>query len=670
MPPQKWELTESPPSKSTNEGPPSSRGRHSSRGPPSSRASSRSVTPRNRDASPFATTNSNLGGNWERLETPNQTALMSPQVTARYERPPSSGSRRGSSQSARGPSPSPRAKSGERSGQWEQASLASSISSKAKRRADTPMPRRLDLIQKKSPYRWTGQHEGAPKGCKCPVCQPMDIAASRVAGLHSGTINLTLSDKLNLNEKPELGEVAPAKPELTAGSKRRGTEVGELIENQEGNNKKTATATGKGWGGSNSQLMPKARKTEVGDHLVLAGNEPRPEDADKFEFHLQFKGFKRKKKGYFSRPSHTGLSMQGDLWKERSHIKSGDRKCPAEQELGWDPEPRGMAKESHLSRSLHDFQASRTQRSARGHTPDSARSRGSSIGSYSSRGRLQRSLSERDLPLSETGSIRGERRRQPREYIVPQVNDKVIGAKFENVPQDHLYDDHRGPTNEHFHMSKPNHQIRPSMFQNGGGLIEQDPREQARRGIHESDLVCDSYHFEEGMPWMFSKSKGWGERDYIAKRRLRKWGEFSHGPSLRYVALEERAKPLYRYHRAVSAPPEVSGERHAASLLGSIPILGGDRGRCRDTWESWRPAKRGYCNEKTNSSREVADAVRNAEIHNYDKNFQKRVKSDPKFADLCHETAKMHRENKKMKKELRQKWQATSIGALLKPDPT
>jgi hypothetical protein len=476
----------------------------------------------------------------------------------------------------------------------------------------------------------------------------MDIASSRVAGLHSGTINLTLSDKLNLTEKPELGEVAPSKPELTAGSKRRGTEVGELIEfsaakpTAKSTKSKSATgeATNKGWKGTNN---PRARKTEVGDHLVLAGNEPRPEDADKFEFHLQFKGFKRKKKGYFSRPSHTGLSMQGLMWNDRSHLKDTDQRCQAEKDM---------------------------PQSARFHSSDSTRSRSSSV--RSSRGHLQRSLSERDLPLSETSSSRGERRRQPKEYIVPQKNDKVIGAKFQQVPQDHLYDDHRGPTNEHFHMSKPTSEIRPSLFQNGVGLIESDPREARKRGsnqINESDLVCDSYHFEEGMPWMFSKSKGWGERDYIAKRRLRKWGEFSHGPSLRYVALEERSKPLYRYHRAVSAPPEVSGERHAASLLGSIPILGGDRGRCRDTWESWRPAKRGYYNGTANNSREVADAVRNAEIANYPKNFKKRITSDPKFAQLCSDTAKMHKEAISKKKELQKKWRATSIGALLQPDP-
>merc|ERR1719191_1048904 len=176
-------------------------------------------------------------------------------------------------------------------------------------------------------------------------------------------------------------------------------------------------------------------------------------------------------------------------------------------------------------------------------------------------------------------------------------------------------------------------------------MIEQDLRSKDGGGsVADDHLACDSYHFEEGMPWMFSKSKGWGQRDYIAKRRLRKWGEFSHGPSLRHVALEERAKPLYRYHRAVSAPPEVSGERHAASLLGSIPILGGDRGRCKDTWESWRPAKRGCDNPMTNSSREVADAVRNAEIHNYKKNYKKRIDKDPKFTQLCSETAQMHKE--------------------------
>merc|ERR1712139_744021 len=158
-------------------------------------------------------------------------------------------------------------------------------------------------------------------------------------------------------------------------------------------------------------------------------------------------------------------------------------------------------------------------------------------------------------------------------------------------------------------------------------------------------------------PWLFSQSKGFGH-DLNAKRRLKKWGEFSHGPSLRYVALEERAKPLYRYHRAVSAPPEVSGERHASSLLGSIPVLGGDKGRCKDTWESWRPAKGGCVGG--NSSKEVSDACRNAEIHNYGKNFRKRMHSDSKFAQLCRETAREKTENEQTQKNLRKKWQTTS----------
>lgn len=275
--------------------------------------------------------------------------------------------------------------------------------------------------------------------------------------------------------------------------------------------------------------------------------------------------------------------------------------------------------------------------------------------------------------MSDTSSVRRERRRSSQDPpVVAQVPDTIIGAKFEEIPQEHLYHDHKGDANEHFQMSKPNPELRPSLFQSGVGMVEQDPRTAARakrRGkdnIDESDLFCDSYHFEEGMPWLFSQSKGFGH-DLNAKRRLKKWGEFSHGPSLRYVVLEERAKPLYRYHRAVSAPPEVSGERHAASLLGSIPILGGDRGRCKDSWESWRPAKRG-CDSQQNSSHEVADAVRNAEIQDYSKNFKKRMDKDPKFAQLCKDTAKMHRDDIQTKKQLRQRWQTTSIGALLQPD--
>lgn len=668
MPPQRWDLN----------GPPS---RSGSRGPPSSRASSRSVTPRNRDASPFKTTNSNLG-KWERVETPSdKAALMSPQMS---NRPPSVDSRRGSSQSVRGNSGTK-----ERSSAWERMSLVSARSDRSlnsaektrakradtpdtRKRADTPQPRK-DAVppQKKSAYRWTGQHDEASGNCKCPVCAPMNIASSRVAGLYSGAINLTLSDKLNLTEKPELGAEAPDKPELKSGFRRRGTQVGELIENRAKKTSKTATKTDESTGGMNSLYCPRARKTEVGAHLVLAGNEPRPEDSEKFDFHTQFPAITRKKKGYFSRPSHTGLSMQGPMWKERVHLKGVDTRCPAEKELGWNPEPQGTPRESFLAKILPNVVPDGADGTF---TPQSMRSRSSSI--RSARGPLQKSLSEKDLPrsgrMSDTSSARGERRRRSQDApIVSQVPDRIIGAKFEDIPQEHLYHDHRGDTNEHFHMAKPNPEMRPSLFQSGVGLVEQDARTAARAKrrevLDESDLVCDSYHFEEGMPWLFSQSKGFGH-DLNAKRRLKKWGEFSHGPSLRYVVLEERAKPLYRYHRAVSAPPEVSGERHAASLLGSMPILGGDRGRCKDSWESWRPAKRGCDNQQNKSSHEVADAVRNAEINDYGKNFKKRLGKDPKFAQLCKETAEMHRQDIETKKQLRQRWQTTSIGALLQPE--
>jgi hypothetical protein len=250
----------------------------------------------------------------------------------------------------------------------------------------------------------------------------MNIAANRVAGHHSGAIMLTLSDKLNLTEKPELGEVAPSKPELTAGSKRRGTEVGELIENHvcatDQSKSRPVTGTGKGWGGPKNDLAPRARKTEVGDHLVLAGNEPMPEDADKFEFHLQFKVFKRKKKGYFSRPSHTGLSMQGNLWKERSHLDGQDNRCPAEKEIGWDPEPRGTPRQSYLVDALGPPIVPDGADAT--YTPRSARSRSSSV--RSARGPLQKSLSERALPvstrMSDTSSARGQRARRDKKIVL------------------------------------------------------------------------------------------------------------------------------------------------------------------------------------------------------------------------------------------------------------
>lgn len=289
----------------------------------------------------------------------------------------------------------------------------------------------------------------------------------------------------------------------------------------------------------------------------------------------------------------------------------------------------------------------------------------------SSRSQLPRSLSEppKDLPLSVSSSARGGSRRHSEDHFIPQVNDPIIGAKFDDVPQGQLYESQGGLTNQHFHMSKPTRTIRGSCFEGGGMLEREHPRRantSASINIKPADLVCDSYHFEEGMPWMFSKSKGFGQNDYIAKRRLRKWGEFSHGPSLRYVIQEENNKPLYRYHRAVSAPPQMSGERHAASLLGSVVILDPRTG-CKDTWESWKPSKKTGSNFMY-SSREVADAVRNSEIHDYEKNFKKRIKSDPKFAQLCKDTASWHEEAKKTSQNLQRKWANSSIGALLKPD--
>merc|ERR1719482_114488 len=104
--------------------------------------------------------------------------------------------------------------------------------------------------------------------------------------------------------------------------------------------------------------------------------------------------------------------------------------------------------------------------------------------------------------MSGPSSARGEHGRIPREYMIPQVPDKPIGAKFEAVPQEHLYNDQRGEADSHFHMSKPTREIRRSAFEGGAGMKDYD----FRRNEDASNLVCDSYEFEEGMPWMYSKS--------------------------------------------------------------------------------------------------------------------------------------------------------------------